>query len=99
MTYHFREFYVPDRMVSGIENWVLYGIKPGGFLTAILENDLRAACEYADEENLKNIPAFISYLYNAAPASCWGSIANVKAWRESKAAEREIEILNPGRPG
>ena len=93
MAYTFREFYVPNRMMGGIENWVLYGVKPGDFLTAVLENNLRVACERADDENLRNLPAYVGYLYNELPAECWGSKEKVTAWQEKKLSERAAEAL------
>src|ERR1035437_2551850 len=78
--YTFREFYIPERMMDELERWVLYGIQPGGFLTAVLENNLRSACEQADDENLHNLPAYVAYLYNNVPADCWGSNEKMKAW-------------------
>jgi len=77
----FRDFYIPERMMGGIERWVLYGIKPGDFLTAVLSNDLLAACQQADDENLRNIPAYIAYLYDTVPAECWGSKDKMTAWQ------------------
>ena len=87
MSYTFREFYIPDRMMGGIERYIEDGLPPGGFLTAILENDLEAAVSRADEENLRNIPAYVGYLYNHAPAGCWGSKEAVAKWYEKKRDE------------
>lgn len=102
--YTYQTFYIPPRMMGGLERWVLYGCKPGGFLTAVLENDLRTACELADSENLTNIPAYIAYLYNNTPADCWGSKDKVAAWwkkfddeRTAKAANEEFMTI--GLPG
>lgn len=78
MSYEFRQFHIPDRMMDGriyIEN----GIEPGGFLTAIICNDLSGAVGQADEENLANLPAFVSYFYNEAPSPCWAA-EKMEAW-------------------
>ena len=82
MSYKFYEFEVSDFMVSELEDYFRNGTVLGGFLTAVLTNDLRGACERADSENLRNLPAFVAYLYNNAPSDCWGSKAKVEAWQE-----------------
>jgi hypothetical protein len=79
-TYRFREFYIPERMMGGLERYIAAGIPPGDFLTAVIENDLSEACGRADDENLRNLPAFAAYLYSQAPSDCWGSPATMKAW-------------------
>ena len=87
MTYFFGEFYIPDRMMPGIRRYIESGIHPGDFLTAVICNDLHEALGRADEENLKNLPAYGAYFYNEAPSNCYGSRILMKEWIESK---REI---------
>jgi len=82
--YRFRTWYIPARMFHGIRNYVVNGIKPGNFLTAVFENDLVEAVGRADEENLKNLPAYAAYLYNELPPSVWGSKEKVKAHIEKR---------------
>jgi len=52
----------------------------GDFLTAVLHNNLTEAVARADDENIKNLPAFVGYLYNEAPSLCWGSKERVAEW-------------------
>ena len=80
MTYTFRQFNISARMLGGIHRYIEQGIPPGSFLTAIIENDLKAAVERADDENMANLPAFVAYFYNQTPAGCWGSPENRRAW-------------------
>jgi len=82
--YVYREFYIPVRMMGGLRRWVDDHKLPGGFLQAVLENDLKEACGRADDENMRNLPAYVAWLYNEAPALCWGSKANVWAWEAAK---------------
>jgi len=86
--YEFRGFHIPDYMMDGIERYVNDGIPPGGFLTAIITNDLHGAVSAADDENIKNIPAYVAYFYNKTPAACWGSIAAMNAWAKKVSLER-----------
>jgi hypothetical protein len=84
MSYDFGAFYIPERMMGSIQRYVELGIPPGDFLTAIICNDLREAVGRADDENMANIPAFVSYFYNEVPSQCWGSRENMDAWMASR---------------
>ena len=46
MTYKFREFYIPDRMMGGIQRYINDHIRPGDFLSAIIQNDLKEAVDF-----------------------------------------------------
>lgn len=80
MTYTFRHFYIRDDMMGAIRRYIDHGINPGHFLSAVIDNDLKEAVGRADDENLENLPAFVSYFYNEAPSPCWGSPQNRKEW-------------------
>lgn len=91
--YRFQEWYIPEGMMPGIKRYVDEGILPGGFLTRVFENDFVGALGRADKENLRNIQAYAAYLYNEAPAPCWGSKKAVETWIALKkylAAKRKI---------
>ena len=83
-TYKFRGFEIPEYMMGGIERYIEHGIEPGDFLTAVICNDLAEAVGRADDTNIRNIPAYLGYLYNEAPSPCWGSPAKFKAWMKMK---------------
>ena len=59
-------------MMYGLERYIEGHIKPGGFLSAVLKNDLRGAINHADNENIQKLPAYIEFLYNEAPSLCCG---------------------------
>jgi hypothetical protein len=82
--YTFKEFYISDSMMDGIERYLNNGIPPGDFLTAIICNDLSSAVVRADDTNLRNIPAFVAYFYNEAPIDSWGSAKQMMKWMVSK---------------
>ena len=88
MTYTFRDYYIPDRMLDGLTRYLEDGIPPGGFLTAVIENDLMEAVGRADEENLKNLPAYAAYLYNVAPIGSYGSPKRMSEYLRKKREER-----------
>jgi hypothetical protein len=73
-------FGVPVHMHDGYIRYLLAGIEPGGFLVAVLANDLRAAVQRADPINQHALAAHIDFLCTAAPAAAWGSYAHVQGW-------------------
>ena len=85
--YKFGKFYIPERMMGGIERYVENHIEPGSFLTAVFENNLSEAVGRADEENMENLPAYAAYLYNEIPQGCHGSRENVRQWLNHKGEE------------
>jgi hypothetical protein len=82
--YTFREHYIPERMAYGIKLYVEHHVKPGSFLSAVICNDLTEAVGQADDENLRNIPAYVAYFYNEAPRGCWGSPERFTEWLNAK---------------
>lgn len=83
-SYIFQEWHIPSRMMTGIYEYIDKGYPPGSFLTAIFENNFVIACSLADEENLRNIPAYAAFLYNEAPTRCWGSVKQVQNWKKTQ---------------
>ena len=89
--FKFRGMRIPDRMQDAITRYVENGINPGSFLTAVICNDLQAACAKADNENIHIIPAYVAYFYNEAPSDCCGSFEKMKSWRESKRTSNRLK--------
>lgn len=77
----FEEYFLPDYMLSGILLYVFEGIAPGGFLTAVLENDFQEACMRADHNNVQCLHGWAMLTYNRLPAACHGNREKVGAWR------------------
>ncbi len=71
---------LPDYMQSAVERYVLHGIPPGHFLTAVVENNLREAVERADSTNIWFLREYVVFFYTSAPGECWGSPQRVKDW-------------------
>lgn len=72
---------------ESIRRYVDHGIPTGGFLRAVLANDLMEAVGRADESSLMNLLAICQYVYNDIPASVHGSYARVDAHLAAKQAE------------
>lgn len=79
-SYSYRQWYIPEHMMSAIQRYIQQGIPPGNFLTAVITNDLAEAVGRADDENIGQLPAYVAYLYNEAPAECWGSSEKMQHW-------------------
>ena len=86
--YMFRRWYIPERMMDGLIRYRDHGVPPGNFLTAIICNDFKEICGRADDENLRNLPAYAGYLYNEMPNGSHGSKAIMKAWIALKKQEQ-----------
>lgn len=72
---------VPNHLVSGLAMYIVLGIRPGGFLTAVLENDLKGAVSCGDVNSLSGLVDIVRYLYSYVPARCWGSPNKVEEWK------------------
>ncbi len=70
----------PPHILDGIRQYVEHRIPPGGFVNAVLENDLKEAFARADNESLAGMFGIVSFCYNEIPGTCWGSPERVKAW-------------------
>jgi hypothetical protein len=71
---------IPEHMVDGIVNYVQHGIPPGGFLHALLSNDLVSAWSRGDDENRRYIGQWVTFLINYVPSLAWGSEEKVGRW-------------------
>ena len=71
---------IPEHCQSGLRRYIENGCDVGGFLTAVLENNLVEAFGRADLENQVNMRQYADFLYNQAPSECWGSRSKVVAW-------------------
>ena len=72
---------IPKHMVDSIQRYIEMGASVGGFLTALLSNDLSLTFGRADETNRAAINGWVTFLWNEAPAGCWGSQEKVAAWQ------------------
>ena len=75
---------IPERTIASLDRYVNHKILPGGFLTAVLSNDLFLAVGRADRENLAALPEIVQYIYNELPTGAWGSEEAVYKFVEEK---------------
>jgi len=72
---------IPLHLKEAFDRYVDHGIEPGGFLMAVLENNLCQAVGRADDQNIQILKDIVAYVYNDMPSECWGSPEKVRAWR------------------
>jgi len=80
---------IPEYMVDSIKRYLEAGIKPGDFLTAVLENNLTESFARADSINQIHMLDWVKFLCSELPLGCWGSREKVKNWIDKKRKERE----------
>ena len=73
-------------MASGVRRYFESHQKVGGFLTALLCNNLRETLTHADDTNARFIKEWVQWLYNHAPARSWGSEEHHAAWLAGRRA-------------
>lgn len=78
--YKFQGFHIPEYMMGGIKRYIEDGIKPGSFLSAVIQNNFSGACMCADSENIQNLPAYAAYFYWEVLSEAWGSKEKMEKW-------------------
>ncbi len=92
-----------QHMAGAVKRYIENGIAPGGFMTAIITNDLRGAIMRADSTNSSVIKEWIWWFQEHAPAACWGSEEKMESWptllrvlkdnqRKQDAVEKELGV-------
>jgi len=71
---------IPAHMHGGIQRYMTHGISPGGFLYAVLSNDLKGAFCKADDVNRCWLQQWIEYVILDLPALAQGSQERVQTW-------------------
>lgn len=75
---------IPEYMYGALYRYITYRIPPGGFLTAVICNDLMDAISKADGTNIHILKNYVQFLYNEAPSGCWGSRQIYNEWLAQK---------------
>ena len=86
---------IPAYMHDSIVAYIMEGVRPGDFLTAVLQNDLCAAVNRADADNHRALRSWATFLYNEIPSQAWGSEQNFESWIAShnKSASERLKCL------
>lgn len=83
----------PPNLRESIDRYVDEGIETGGFLRAVLENNLWLAVVAADEINQALIPAVVAYVIEAVPAGIIGSPERVARHLKAKRMEARAKVV------
>lgn len=88
---------IKPSILKALNEYVQRGRMPGGFLRAVLENDLSGAICRADADNLAALDEIVIFLNSEIPARAWGDPGNVKQWAgndlwEYKSAEARRRV-------
>lgn len=83
--------------IESIKLYVKDGTHPGGFLEAVLSNNLQESFGRADIENRQFIFEIVRYCYNEIPSSCWGSQERFERWLRVHSNENENAIIDDDR--
>ena len=78
------EYEVPRYMQEGLIEYFNSHRPPGGFLTAVLSNDLMGAFGKADLTNRHAMHSYAVGLFNCGDPKAYGSKEAVAAWIENK---------------
>ena len=81
---------------EAIFNYLLHGYEPGGFLVAVLVNDLYAAACKADFVNVEHLGYVAKFVVQALPTMCYGSAERVRNWSTMDQEERERVLVSAG---
>ena len=79
---------IPESTINALLRYVNGHIETGGFLRAVLENNLRDSFIKADMFNEAALREIVAWLYTKAPSGCWGSPEKVQKWIDARATER-----------
>ncbi len=71
---------IPKHMIPSLVRYMLWGIRPGEFLTALLQGNFFECLKKADDLNKHALYEYGSFLYRAAPPDCFGTPDKVRAW-------------------
>jgi hypothetical protein len=78
---------------ESIENYLMHGLDPGGFLTAVLCNDLFLASGRADYHNRERLAEIAQTVYLNMPGWSFGNQQLVKDWIKDKDGRRSAYSL------
>lgn len=71
---------IPELILKGLYQYAEHRTPTGGFLRAVLTNDLAEAVGRADQDSLRALQMIVQFMYNEMPSPCWGSKEAVTNW-------------------
>lgn len=80
-------YYAPPRhLLESLDRYAVHGVETGGFLRAVLENDLASATGHMNPAiaDFMILRELVMYVHNELPGRCHGSPGNVQRWIEQR---------------
>ena len=74
---------IPVNLHQPIVDYVQFGMPLGGYLTAIVSNDLTGAIGQCSTGDMTEIKFIVDFFYNNIPGSCWRSREAMTKWQAS----------------
>ena len=71
---------IPSHMRGAVQRYVMHGVPPGNFLTAVFSNDLKEAFARADDDNARTMHGWVRFMYNFMPSNAHGNPETFRAW-------------------
>lgn len=84
-----RDSLIPEHIKRAIDAYAADRRPVGGFVAAVLKNDLVGAIGGADQDCLAALKDIVGYCYWEIPGRCWGSPRKVTAWLARIGSELE----------
>jgi hypothetical protein len=84
----FNDYNVPDHTQTALTDYIERGIPVGGFLHAVLSNNLFDAVNKADSQNLPVLKDLTNWVSTQAPTGSWGAEALVLRWIQEHPAKK-----------
>ena len=84
---------IPINVAEGLARYIFDQCPTGGFLKAVLSNDLKEAYARADAGSERSMGAIVRVLYNHTPLACQGSPEIVQAWLAAKVDDDAKEAI------
>lgn len=86
----------PDEIIESLRLYVERGVPVGGFLEAVLANDLQEAVARADMNNTRRLGDIVAFVYYHVPIGCYGSRDLIRDYiqhvRETGEGARLIQV-------
>lgn len=82
-------FPVSEDIIASLQIYLNEGTPCGGFLNAVLENNLSEAFGRADIRNERNLRNIIGYVRQYIPSDRWGSKERVDNWLDYVQKEKK----------
>ncbi len=73
---------IPSHFIAGLERYLAFGIHPGGFMRAILSNDLVDVINRADADALSCLRPLSLLVFDCIDTRAWGTRQRVDEWME-----------------